>query len=135
MSLSDRTPFEALRSALRFAASRSCITGAEELAIMDAWNNTRPAANVEAEPVARQIVALEWLEYDDRLNPQLTEVIASALEQVRKDALEEAAKLADELGGVRPATADQAPFRAQHTRAKTIAAAIRALALKDQANG
>ena len=42
-------------------------------------------------------------------------------------ALERAAKVADELGGVRPKTADQEPFRAQHTRANTIATAIRAL--------
>lgn len=39
-------------------------------------------------------------------------------------ALERAAKVADELGGVRPKTADQEPFRAQHTRANTIATAI-----------
>lgn len=42
-------------------------------------------------------------------------------------AMERAAKVADELGGVRPTTADQEPFRAQHTRANTIATAIRAL--------
>ena len=35
---SERTTFEALNSALRFAASRSAITSAEELAIMAAWN-------------------------------------------------------------------------------------------------
>ena len=45
----------------------------------------------------------------------------------RNAALEEAAKVADELGGVRPKTADQEPFRAQHTRANTIATAIRNL--------
>lgn len=48
-------------------------------------------------------------------------------------ALERAAKVADELGGVRPKTADQEPFRAQHTRANTIATAIRAL--KGPSNG
>ena len=35
---SGRTTFEALNSALRFAAARSAITSAEELAIMAAWN-------------------------------------------------------------------------------------------------
>ena len=45
----------------------------------------------------------------------------------RNAALERAAKVADELGGVRPKTADQEPFRAQHTRANTIATAIRNL--------
>lgn len=35
---SERTTFEALNSALRFAASRSAITSVEELAIMAAWN-------------------------------------------------------------------------------------------------
>ncbi len=48
-------------------------------------------------------------------------------------ALERAAKVADELGGVRPKTADQEPFRAQHTRANTIATAIRAM--KGPSNG
>lgn len=48
-------------------------------------------------------------------------------------ALERAAEVADELGGVRPKTADQEPFRAQHTRANTIATAIRAM--KGPSNG
>ncbi len=50
-------------------------------------------------------------------------------------ALEEAAKVADELGGVRPKTADQEPFRAQHTRANTIATAIRAILEKNNERG
>ncbi len=50
-------------------------------------------------------------------------------------ALERAAKVADELGGVRPKTADQEPFRAQHTRANTIATAIRAILEKNNERG
>lgn len=62
-------------------------------------------------------------------------VIAAAIARIAAEnaALERAAKVADELGGVRPKTADQEPFRAQHTRANTISTAIRAL--KGPSNG
>lgn len=43
---SERTTFEALNSALRFAASRSAITSAEELAIMAAWNTLASDAEI-----------------------------------------------------------------------------------------
>lgn len=43
---SERTTFEALNSALRFAASRSAITSAEELAIMAAWNTRASDAEI-----------------------------------------------------------------------------------------
>ena len=51
----------------------------------------------------------------------------------RNDVLEEAALIADELGGVREKSLDNAEFSRQHVRAKTIAAAIRAR--KDQEHG
>lgn len=51
----------------------------------------------------------------------------------RNDVLEEAALIADELGGVREKSLDNAEFSRQHVRAKTIAAAIRAR--KDQTDG
>lgn len=43
---SERTTFEALNSALRFAASRSAITSAEELAIIAAWNTRASDAEI-----------------------------------------------------------------------------------------
>ena len=43
---SERTTFEALNSALRFAASRSAITSAEELAIIGAWNTRASDAEI-----------------------------------------------------------------------------------------
>lgn len=53
---SERTTFEALNSALRFAASRSAITSAEELAIMAAWNaRASDAENTRLRAALRQI--------------------------------------------------------------------------------
>ena len=63
----------------------------------------------------------------------LLETLACHRIAAENAALERAAKVADELGGVRPKTADQEPFRAQHTRANTIATAIRAM--KGPSNG
>lgn len=60
-------------------------------------------------------------------NRLLAEAFARHRIAAENAALERAAKVADELGGVRPKTADQEPFRAQHTRANTIATAIRNL--------
>lgn len=102
--MSERTPMEALRSALHFAASRSCITSAEELAIMDAWNNTRPQPSDEpvVDPIAEETLTdvlaelnADYPGHDEAKRRQFAAaVIASALEQVRKDALEEGRQLA-----------------------------------------
>lgn len=103
---------------------------------------TRPAANVEAEPVAiiEAVAELQLAAFlagrgstrvkgpapsMDEFRRMATSAIASALEQVRKNALEEAAKVAlTHMEAV-----------AQHEYGKRIAAAIRTLAPKDQAHG
>lgn len=59
---SERTTFEALNSALRFAASRSAITSAEELAIMAAWNAR--ASDAEITRLTEALRAAEERERD-----------------------------------------------------------------------
>lgn len=107
---------------------------------------TRPAANVEAEPVA-DLAAKVWLDICTRFNVTITltsgdgnqaaaAVIASALEQVRKDVLEEVRQAGD--GAWQKANADnaieaQGGYSEQALFLMGYDAAIRNL--KDQAHG
>lgn len=68
-------------------------------------------------------------DYIEHVRPAIEALTRPAPDSVAlvKAGLEAAAKVADELGGVRARNLENDQFRAQHVRAHTIAAAIRAL--------